>query len=227
MRKLLVVAAAVIALSTADAAYADVIFGSTTPTPPCSSTVQNGVGVLCAASENFGQVTATESGGAVLTDKLTSLNVSGESGLGVASKATACDDALCEAQPGQGITATGNAIRIVDAEVGSLQGGESFNFFVDGTQVASGVTNTCMAANFTPGGGGDTCVWNDPNPAGAASINVTDATGSITLVSVSFPAGGGPTGVSEPTSLMLLAAGLLGLWSLHRVWKDAGPLKAS
>jgi len=205
MMRSVLIAAAVVAVC-GGTANADVIFGTAPANPPfVASSNPADQGVIGAQSEDFGPV-ITMSNVGTLTDKNTD-----DQGLGVTVSGSQCSDTLCEAQPGQSITATAssNAIRINDAEIGSIEPGESFDFFVDGVKVASGVTNACDAPGFSPGGGGLSCVWNDPNPAGAGSIAVTDVSGSILLTSVSFPTGGGPSSVPEPHMLGLLGGALL------------------
>lgn len=235
MNKLLLTSAmaAALGLASPGSARADIAFGEFGPgnlpaTPACSTTILEGVAVDCAHSENWGPVTTTSTGPGTteLTDKLTFLGVPfGDSGLGTSNIPGACDNTvnLCEAEPGQGILVTGNnGQKISDAIVGSVDPpSESFNFFVNGVLVASGVDHNCAAANFSPGGDGLTCIWTSPDPLGVDSIEAVDATGSIVLAEVSFPAA---AEVAEPSSLSLLgvALGFLGLIGFQSHRREIG-----
>src|SRR6516225_5405704 len=185
------------------AAKADVMFGSLTPTPACGPV--GTVGSVCGINETFtsGGDTVVAHGftgapGAVgdanLTLKPFPLNVLAESGLGVQANntSTTCTDPDCEILPEQSVSVTrSGSTLITDALIGSVQAGESFNFFVQTT--AGGaftmlntvpITDTCSF----PGGsvaGTDLCRWN--GPAGQTRFGVAVqgfVTGNVLLTEV-------------------------------------------
>jgi len=192
------------------ACHADVIFGSETPTPACSAPAVGAEGSVCSVTETFSQAVATETGGAALTLKTVATAGFQDSGLGVAATATACDDAMCEAETGQTVTISASpGFRIHDAIVASVDTtSESFTFFADGQQIDGVIAGTvCNAPGFTISG--ITCVWNDPTGNGVGSISVTDVTGSIVVSEVSTTAT--TPSVSEPSTLALLLSATAGL----------------
>ena len=168
------------------AAKADVIFGSA-PNPACTSASPPGF-VCNSANVTFTgtlgeQVVAHGFSGAPVTGGVNNtpdrnltlkpipLNTLGESGLGVQNNntPTTCTDPDCEIVPPQSVSVTvlGNA-RITDATIGSVQAGETFNFFVENTNggpftlLAANVTNTCVGTGFSLGPVADTCHWDAP-----------------------------------------------------------------
>jgi len=155
----------------------EIIFGDLTPTPACGPV--SGPGSVCGINETFTSGTSTvvahgftgapgpALGDANLTLKPIPLNVLGESGLGVQGNntATTCTDSDCEILPPQSVSVTGTLIN--DALIGSVQAGETFNFFVQTTaggaftQLGGAITDTCSF----PGGsvaGTDLCRWDAP-----------------------------------------------------------------
>jgi hypothetical protein len=185
------------------AAKADVIFGSSA-NPACTSA--SGPGFVC----NSANVTFTSGGDSVvahgfpgapgsgagisdLTLKLIATNGLSESGIGVQSSngLTTCTDPDCEIASPQSVSVTsltGNLI--TDALIGSVQAGESFNFFVQTiaggafTQLGGVITNTCSF----PGGsvaGTDLCRWDAPPGQTRFGVAVQAVTGDELLTSVS------------------------------------------
>jgi hypothetical protein len=211
------VAAAVYVVS--PAAKADVIFGSLTPTPACGAV--SGVGGVCGINETFtfggdtvvahGFTAApgSDGGNANLTLKPMPLNVLAESGLGVQANntATTCTDPDCEIVPSQSVSVTrSGSTLITDALIGSVQAGETFNFFVQTTeggaftQLGGAITNTCSF----PGGsvaGTDLCRWDAPAGQTRFGVAVQAVVGDELLTSVSTAAVPGP----------IVGAGLPGL----------------
>jgi hypothetical protein len=201
------------------AAKADVIFGSLTPTPACGAV--SGVGSVCGINETFtfgGDTVVAHgftgapgpmAGNVNLTLKPMPLNVLAESGLGVQANntATTCTDPDCEIAPPQSVSVTrATSTLITDALIGSVQAGESFNFFVQTTeggaftQLGGVITNTCSF----PGGsvaGTDLCRWDAPAGQTRFGVAVQAVAGDELLTSVSTLAVPGP----------IVGAGLPGL----------------
>ena len=221
-RKMLTVcgALAVVALAAgASPAKADVIFGSLTPTPACGAV--SGVGSVCGINETFtfgGDTVVAhgftgapgpDGGNANLTLKPMPLNSLAESGLGVQSNntATTCTDPDCEIFAPQSVSVTrSGSTLITDALIGSVQAGESFNFFVQTTeggaftQLGGAITDTCSF----PGGsvaGTDLCRWDAPAGQTRFGVAVQAVIGDELLTSVSTLAVPGP----------IVGAGLPGL----------------
>jgi hypothetical protein len=187
------------------AAKADVIFGNLTPSPACGPV--SGVGSVCAPNEtftgSFGEqvvahgfpgAPAAGAGTSNLTLKPMPLNTLAESGLGVQANntSTTCTNVDCEIVPPQSVSVTrlGNT-QITDALIGSVQAGETFNFFVETTDggpftlLAANVTNTCIGTGFSLGSAAATCQWNAPAGQFRFGVAVQAVIGDELLTSVS------------------------------------------
>jgi hypothetical protein len=214
------------------AAKADIIFGSLTPTPACGPV--SGVGSVCGINETFtfGDLTVVAhgftgapgpmAGNVNLTLKPMPLNVLAESGLGVQANntATTCTDPDCEIAPPQSVSVTrATSTLITDALIGSVQAGESFNFFVQTTeggaftQLGGVITNTCSF----PGGsvaGTDLCRWDAPAGQTRFGVAVQAVAGDELLTSVSTLAVPGPIVGAGLPGLVAACGALLAL-----VWR--------
>jgi len=208
-------------------AKATIIFGSVTPTPACQATQPGAPGAVCGITETFtsgpdtiianGFSSGTPGAGAGntnLTLKPVAGNGLGESGLGTNLTAgPACSDPDCEIVSPTSVAATvGANTLITDAIIGSVQTGETFNFFVETTaggvftQLGGTVGSNCVGTGFSVGPVADTCIWNAPAGQTRFGVAVQGVAGDVVLTEVSTL----PPAVPEPTSLALLGAGLLG-----------------
>ena len=226
----------------AGSAKADVIFGNVNPSPACGPA--SGPGHVCAITETFtsgadiyvangfsgaplagtGNTNLTLKGGPLAPAPLLPINVLGESGLGTnANPGPACSDPDCEIVPPQSVTAvTAGPTTIVDAIIGSVQPGETFNFFVETTaggpftmlNVAP-IGSTCVGPGFSVGPAVDTCLWNAPAGQTRFGVAVQAVAGDVLLTEVSTVGVKTP----EPATLILLGLGLCAVGFARR-WKQ-------
>jgi hypothetical protein len=227
-KTLLTIALGVAALAfAASSSKADIIFGNFTGVG-CSP---SGGNFTCPNPQTFNNGTdnvvangfsgAPGVGPTALTIKPTAVNGLSESGLGEnATASPPCSDTDCEIAPPHSVTAEDTTTGITDAIIGSVQAGETFNFFVQTTaggaftQLGSTLDNACNEApGFSVGPAADTCLWNAPTGQTRTGVAVEAVTGNHTLVEVSTLA---PVSAPEPATLALLGTALVGFGAMRR-----------
>jgi hypothetical protein len=225
-----------------------VIFGNQQPTTggPCTSVASGDQGAVCPSSQlTFtnanDNITVTGFIGAPGTSTQTNLtlkandasipglpaNAEQESGLGASTTPPGmpCSDSPdCEIASTNSVTAvTTGSSKILDTIIGSVQAGETFNFFVETTssgpfnEIAGGPFTSTCAGNPTISLGPfpDSCLWTAANsPIGIFGVAIQSAgVGDILMVDVSTTS----VSVPEPASLALLGSALVGFgWARRR-----------
>jgi hypothetical protein len=234
MSKILLAAGAVAGIvcapllsSAGSSAHADEIFFGASPTPAgCAAIVAGDSGAVCPSGLAFAGGTAgtltvsgfagnpNTSAAAFTTFKAPPLPLDeqgiGENNLGPGSP---CNTVDCEIGGGASVVvAAGMPLSQVDVIVSSVQGFESFNVWAGNSrgslvEIASGL-NASNCVLFP--GQTDVCTVTLATPATTLAIesnNAIVAAADVLLAAVSTA----PAAVSEPSSLALLGAGLLGV----------------
>jgi len=209
-------ALAVIALAAgAGSAKADIIFGNVNPAPPCQAAPAGQPGHVCGITETFtngtdiiiatgfngapaapgvANLNLTLKGGPAAPAPLLPTNVLGESGLGTNLTAgPACSTSDCEivGPTSVAVTAGLNAPLITDAIIGSVQAGETFNFFVEltaggpFTQLGGTIGSACTGAPGFSVAGPDLCRWDAPAGQTRFGVAVQGVAGDVLLTAVS------------------------------------------
>ncbi len=215
---------ATLAVGCAGAALgAEVDFGSLTPSPGGCTLSGSDSGYVCGNTESFSAIgnTFTATGfnnpfapgdGALTLKPLTGgplappANSLAESGLGenVTGPGTPCTSAECGIDHtfGVGVVASGNPMN--DVIIGSVDPGETFNFFTGSSIVTAAFFGTFDSSCAGPVAG--TCMITFPD---AAAIAVQmNTSGSILITAVSATASGT---VPEPSTWAMLLLGFAGL----------------
>lgn len=220
---------AILVLGGAGAALpAEVDFGSLTPSPGGCSTTIGDSGSVCANTQSFSAIgntfTATgfnnpfAPGDGALTLKPMPANTFAESGLGEnnTGPGTPCTSADCAIDRPFGVTVVASGNPMNDAIIGSVDAGDTFNFFT-GSSIL-GLTFFGMFDSSCTGPVAGTCMITFPD---AAAVGIQTDSGSVLLTAVSATASGA---VPEPSTWAML---LLGFAALGFVgYRKARPARA-
>jgi hypothetical protein len=194
---------------------AEVDFGSLVPSPGGCSTTIGDSGSICANTQSFSAIgntfTATgynnpfAPGDGALTLKPLPANTFAESGLGEnnTGPGTPCTNADCAIDRPFGLTVVASGNPMNDAIIGSVDVGDTFNFFT-GPSIL-GLSFFGMFDSSCTGPVAGTCMITFPD---AAAVGIQTDSGSVLLTAVSGTASGT---APEPSTRAMLLLGFAGL----------------
>jgi hypothetical protein len=193
---------------------AEVDFGSLTPSPGGCTVSGADSGSVCANTQSFSAIgntfTATgfnnpfAAGDGALTLKPTPANTFAESGLGenMTGPGTPCTSADCAIDRPLGVTVVASGNPMNDAIIGSVDAGDTFNFFT-GPSIL-GLTFFGMFDSSCTGPVAGTCMITFPD---AAAVGIQTDSGSVLFTAVSAT----PGAVPEPSTWAMMLLGFLAL----------------
>ena len=206
------------------AAETEVDFGNLTPSPNGCSLSGTDSGYVCASTQSFtvsGDTFAATGfdnpfapGGALTLKPLTGgplappANSLAESGLGenTTPPGTPCSSTDCAIDSPRGISVAASGSPINDAIVGSVDSGDTFNFFTGPTMTFLGMfDDTCTSAGVA-----GTCLITFPD---TSVIWLQTDSGSVLLTAISADLT--VTSTPEPTSIALFGSALLSISLLY------------
>jgi PEP-CTERM motif len=194
---------------------AEVDFGSLTPSPGGCTLSSGDSGSVCANTQSFTAIgntftaTGTENfplaGGGALTLKSMPANSFAESGLGEnnTGPGTPCTSSDCAIDSPFGVTVVASGNPMTDAIIGSVNAGDTFNFFTGPSIVGLTFFNMFDSSCTRPVAG--TCMITFPD---AAVIGIQTDSGSVLLTAVSATPS---STVPEPSTWAMLLLGFAGL----------------